>query len=322
MTSYLDRAYRYRIEGSPDSATWTVLVDRTQNPAPGTQLDSFTAVTTRYVRLVVTGVSGSSTSWVSIQEFGVYPTAASTTPPPATLAADTFERTITSGLGSAEIGGQWSLSGGAAAFSVSGGSARLSLAAGAGRSAYLNSVSTATVDLAVTCGPTAAPRGGPAYFALIARRVGTSDLRLKVKRPVSGVGTASLVRSIGGAETVLATVQLPTGIGVTDLVRLRVRATTSGATTTVSARAWKAGASEPGTWLLTARRLHRCPPGSGQHRVVGLSLRRCHQRTRCRHLRRPQRCGPRGQPLTARASASARSVRSQVMMSSSRPKWP
>jgi len=252
VTSYLDRAYRYRIEGSLDARTWTVLVDRTQNPAPGTHLDPITPSAVRYVRLVVTGVSGSSTTWVSIQEFGIYPAATPTTPPPTTIAADAFERTVTSGLGTADSGGQWSLAGGSAAFSVSGGMARIKLAAGAGPSAYLNSVSAAATDLVVTCGPSVAPVGGPAYFALIARRSGTGDYRLKVKRPVSGAATASLVRSIGGTETVLATTPMPTSIGVTDLVRLRVQAVTSGANTTLRARGWKSGTSEPATWLLTA----------------------------------------------------------------------
>lgn len=252
VTSYLDRAYRYRIEGSPDAKTWTVLVDRTKSPAPGTHLDTITPVTVRYVRLVVTGVSGSSTTWVSIQEFGIYPSAASTTPPPTTIAADAFERTVISGLGTADIGGPWSLSGGSAAFSVSGGMARLKLAAGAGPSAYLNSMSAAAADVTVTCGPSVAPVGGPAYFALIVRRVGTGDYRLKVRRPGSGAATASLVRSIAGTETVLGTAQLPTSIGVTDLVRLRVQATTSGTVTTLRARVWKPGTTEQAAWLLTA----------------------------------------------------------------------
>jgi len=69
---------------------------------------------------------------------------------------------------------------------------------------------------------------------------------------VSGAATASLVRSIGGKETVLATAALPTSIGVSDLARLRVQAVTSGMTTTLRARVWKPGTSEPATWLLTA----------------------------------------------------------------------
>jgi rhamnogalacturonyl hydrolase YesR len=251
VTSYLDRSYRYRIEGSTDARAWTVLVDRTQNPAAGTQLDTFAPATLRYVRLVVTGTAGTSTTWVSIQEFGVY-AAPAATPPPPVLAADAFGRTVGSGLGSADTGGVWSLTGGTAPFSVSGGSARFRLAAGAGPAAFLNSVSATAVDVTVTCGPATAPVGGPAYFALVGRRVGTSDYRLKVKRPVSGVATASIVRSTSGTETVLATASLPGSVGLTDQVRLRMQASTSGATTTLRARAWEAGTSEPGTWLLTS----------------------------------------------------------------------
>lgn len=250
VTTYLDRAYRYRIEASADAATWAVVVDRTQNTAPGTQLDAFPGVSCRYVRLVVTGVSGSSTTWVSIQEFGIYPAPAA--PATQAIATDSFERTVSAGLGSANPGGPWTLSGSPTAFSVSGGRARLSLSAGSGPSAYLQSVAATNTDVSVTAGLAKAPLGGPGYLALVARRAGANDYRLKLRRPGTGTATVSLVRSIGGAETALATAQLPTSIGPTDLVRLRVQVTTTGAGTSLRARAWELGTVEPGSWLLTA----------------------------------------------------------------------
>ncbi len=75
VVPYLDRAYRYRVETSTDNAQWVTVIDRTANTSTGSLLDNFTAgaVTARYVRLTVTGVYGVSTSWVSIQEFAVYP---------------------------------------------------------------------------------------------------------------------------------------------------------------------------------------------------------------------------------------------------------
>jgi rhamnogalacturonyl hydrolase YesR len=68
------RAYQYRIETSTDNATWRVVVNKTTNTTPGTALDNVTGgrVLARYVRLTVTGVSGTSTTWASIEEFGVY----------------------------------------------------------------------------------------------------------------------------------------------------------------------------------------------------------------------------------------------------------
>jgi len=75
VVPYLDRAYRYRVETSTDNSHWTTVIDRTANTTGGSLIDNFTtgAVSARYVRLTVTGVSGVSTTWVSIQEFAVYP---------------------------------------------------------------------------------------------------------------------------------------------------------------------------------------------------------------------------------------------------------
>jgi hypothetical protein len=75
VVPYLDRAYRYRVQTSTDNVHWTTVLDRTTNTLTGSRLDAFTTgpVSARYVRLTVTGVYGVSTSWVSIQEFAVYP---------------------------------------------------------------------------------------------------------------------------------------------------------------------------------------------------------------------------------------------------------
>ena len=74
LVPYLDRPYRYRIETSTDNATWTIAVDRTANTAAGTRLDNLIPGTgdRPVVRLTVTGVYGTSTTWASIIEFGVY----------------------------------------------------------------------------------------------------------------------------------------------------------------------------------------------------------------------------------------------------------
>ena len=75
VVPYLDRAYRYRVESSLDKATWKLLVDQSSNTTKGTRVDDFRTgpVSARYVRLSVLGVSADPTTWVSIQEFAVYP---------------------------------------------------------------------------------------------------------------------------------------------------------------------------------------------------------------------------------------------------------
>ncbi len=247
VTTYLDRAYRYRIECSTDAAAWAVLVDRTQSPTAGTILDSFAPASCRHVRLVVTGVSGATTTWVSIQEFGIY-----AAPDAQVIASDSFERTVTGGLGSASPGGAWTLSGSAAAFAVSGGVARFTVKPSQGVAGYLTWVAASDLDLSVTAGLASAPAGGPGYLAVLARHNGVNHYGLKLKRPATGSATLSLVRDVSGAEATLAATTLPSALAATDLLRLRVQLTTAGGTTGLRARAWKVGTPEPGTWSLTA----------------------------------------------------------------------
>jgi rhamnogalacturonyl hydrolase YesR len=72
VVPYADRAYRFRIETSTDKVHWRLAVDHSTTTIRGSRLDDLTPVTARYVRLTVTGVYGTSTTWTSIQEFAVY----------------------------------------------------------------------------------------------------------------------------------------------------------------------------------------------------------------------------------------------------------
>jgi hypothetical protein len=63
------RYYQYKIETSPDDATYTTAVDKTGNTTVGDTSDNFNA-TARYVRVTVT--FGSSSGWASFWECKVY----------------------------------------------------------------------------------------------------------------------------------------------------------------------------------------------------------------------------------------------------------
>ena len=104
-----------------------------------------------------------------------------TTPPqPGVLAEDAFARTVApGGWGSADVGGPWTLTS-AGAFSVSDGAGNLSMAAGSGPSAYLTGVSALDVDLTSEISYDK-PSTSTIYTSMVARRIGTSDYRLKVR---------------------------------------------------------------------------------------------------------------------------------------------
>jgi PKD repeat protein len=169
-------------------------------------------------------------------------------PAPGVIASDTFDRTVAGGWGSADVGGAWALTS-AGSFSVSGGAGNLQMAAGSGPSAYLNGVSATDVDL------TAALRYDKAatatvYTSMVGRRIGTSDYRVKVRSTATQT-LLDLVRTVSGTETVLASQVVP-GLVMSpaDEINLRLQAVGSG-TTTLRAKIWLTGATEPG-WALTA----------------------------------------------------------------------
>ena len=110
---------------------------------------------------------------------GVSPAAASTDE-----ARDGFDRTVTSGLGTAETGGAWTLPRGASDFSVSGGAAHLRVGTGLTRAAYLDAVALSDVDASSTFSTATTPTGSGVQETLVVRRRHDSEYgaRLIVSR--------------------------------------------------------------------------------------------------------------------------------------------
>ncbi len=75
------RAYRYRIEASLDGTSYATVADRSGNVTKGATSDAL-AVTARYVRVQVLGVSGNGGGGASANEITVY-AEGPTTPPPS-----------------------------------------------------------------------------------------------------------------------------------------------------------------------------------------------------------------------------------------------
>ncbi|MEL6534533.1 MAG: chondroitinase-B domain-containing protein [Bacteroidota bacterium] len=72
-----DRAYQYVIEAATNSGgPFTQIVNRSSNTTSGTNSspisDAFSSVTARYVRITVSGASGYSGTWVSLDELRVF----------------------------------------------------------------------------------------------------------------------------------------------------------------------------------------------------------------------------------------------------------
>jgi len=164
------------------------------------------------------------------------------------VASDTFSRTVTSGLGTAEIGGAWTLAGSAVTGSVVDGSARISVAAARTNTYKLNAVATRDTDLVHTIWLEQAPSGGGATLWTAARSTTSGDYRVRLTINAAGTMSASLVKLVGSAETALTTaVQVP-GTYAANL-KLRIRVQAFGASpTTVRAKIWLAADTEPTAW--------------------------------------------------------------------------
>jgi PKD repeat protein len=164
------------------------------------------------------------------------------------LAKDSFARTVTSGLGTADVGGVWTTPAGAANLSVASGTARFSDKAGITLSSYLNGISQTDVDAQATATIDRLPAGGSAYLSLVGRRVGTSDY--SARAVISSTGTVSLA-IMQNDSTSLARVGV-SGLTVAPGTALKMRLQVSGTSpTTIRAKIWNAANAEPTAWQTT-----------------------------------------------------------------------
>lgn len=161
------------------------------------------------------------------------------------LAADTFSRTTVNGLGTAEKGGAWTVSGTAGNFAVNGGRARITTPAGASRYAVLNAVSSRDTELAATVS-FARPASGSAYVGVLGRRVGSAEYSARAVVGSSGSVQLQLRRT----ATTIRSLTVP-GLVFASGNRLRFRLQVVGASpTTIRAKVWKLGTPEPAAWQL------------------------------------------------------------------------
>lgn len=172
-------------------------------------------------------------------------------PPPAggSFAADTFERIVSGGWGSASTGGAWSLVGGASNFSVGSGTGTLrASAAGSSLQATLAGAVSTRADVTVRTSLQEAVAGSSAFLSVIGRAAGGSDYRARLVFSTTGAVNLQLLR--GGTTLQAATVP---GLTYAPGEILRVRVQVVGTSpTTVRARVWRDAAAEPTTWALTA----------------------------------------------------------------------
>ncbi|THG30797.1 beta strand repeat-containing protein [Naasia lichenicola] len=201
---------------------------------------TYAAAGTYPVTLTVTDNAGSTGTTTSNVTVTAAPTGGTT------YATDTFGRTVTGGLGTAEVGGAWTLGSSATNYAVNGSTARITVPAGSTRLAYLAGVSSTDTDMQATASVTR-PTSGSVYAGVIARRVGTADYRARAVVAAAGTVTLQVLRT----DTTLSTVSV-SGLSVATGDQLRIRVQAVGISpTTLRAKVWKVGATEPTAWQVT-----------------------------------------------------------------------
>ncbi|WP_406832168.1 PKD domain-containing protein [Pedococcus sp. KACC 23699] len=169
------------------------------------------------------------------------------------FALDSFGRTVSSGWGSSEAGGAWSLLGSTSLFSVTGGTGVMrNVSAGGGAAAHLASVSSLDTDLAVDVALDRLPTGGGEFVSVTSRGTFSDAYRAKVQVTATGGVVVSLVKVVANTETVLVTRSV-TGLTVAPGAPVSLRLQTWGtAPAMLRVKVWQAGTAEPGAWVAEA----------------------------------------------------------------------
>ncbi len=271
LTVHLDASASDDPDGSIAAYAWTFGDGATASSSSPTVSHTYAAAGTYTVGLTVTDDDAATDGASQPVQVAGPPD-----PPPGNVVAtDLFGRTTSGGWGAADVGGLWTVTSSSSSYSVGGGTGRIDLpSAGNTRTATLASTSATTVDATVDLAVDKAPTGGGTSLSLVARKVGTTEYRLRAYLRSSPI--LQLQRFVNGTETVLATVNLaiPGGSYAPGQV-LHLRLLVSGTgPTALSGKAWFGAAAEPAGWLVQASDatsgLQR-PGAAGVHAYVSSS---------------------------------------------------
>ena len=237
LTASFDGTGSSDADGTISSYAWNFGDGTTANGATSSR--TYAAAGTYSVQLQVTDDDGASsvvTKSVTVAAAG------------GPVASDSFSRSVTGGLGTADAGGPWTASP-AQSCSVNGSAAVLSTAAGSTVNATLGGVSTRDAAVQVSVALDRATTGAGNYVSVVARKVGNDDYRVRLRVLSTGVVNATLFRVVAGAYTSLQSLNIP-GLTYSPGQVLNVRFDVSGSgTSTLRAKVWAAGSAEPGFQL-------------------------------------------------------------------------
>lgn len=173
------------------------------------------------------------------------------TPGPA-IVRDDFERAVTNGLGIANPGGAYAITGTAADYGVTGGMGSVRTPAGSIRNALLGTASAADVSVGLSLRPSVLPQSGSIWlYAVVRRQSSGSEYRVKVRIDPDGSVYTGLSRVSGTTELNLTGETIVPGLIAAPREAIQLRGEVSGVNPTLlRVRAWT-GSPEPSGWQIS-----------------------------------------------------------------------
>jgi PKD repeat protein len=176
--------------------------------------------------------------------------------PPSVFASDGFNRTVSGGLGTADAGGAWSATAAGPSQSVTPGTARFAFAGGGSNiSAALLTTSETSSIVTTSASLNAVPNGTGAFLTVVGRRIDSiHEYRATLRVLADGGLRLSMTKLDGSSADVALGNQIALAGTYTpgQVLRLKFSVVSSAGSTTVAAKAWPDGTSEPAGYQVSA----------------------------------------------------------------------
>lgn len=199
------------------------------------------------------------------------PTASPTPLPGGTFVSDSFGRSVATGWGLADSGGLWSVVGSPWQWSTTPGAGAVTVAPGAEERAYLSRQTAQDVDILTKIILPQSSPGGTHTLAFVMVRYVAGYAPMYYRIGVGQTPGSTVILRTQRSDGVSIGPDLNTGIASGANIVVWVHVQAQGVNpTTLRARVWLAGASEPTTWLLNTTDSAAAEQTAG---MVGLRMR-------------------------------------------------